>query len=195
MGSEGRKAMAKRLFLVIPAWVAVVAACSLAAGCQSPPHSQIKVSTGRVVLKTSDPLIVGQRTSVAGASAAVGFRVLTPRPSPAIARVDIAQVWVNSKLRQVALVLDNRKITVMMWPVQAARRNAVKYFRAFMAQNHASIYIGRVNGSPALVIRPRTDAGRSNPAWIEFYRHGIDINIYSASFGPKALLELAASMR
>ena len=185
---------AQRSLRIIRAFAAMAIVCAVAAACQA-EHSQIQASSGSVVSRGSDPLGVGRRMSVSDARAAVGFAVLMPRPSGAVARVHVTQAWVNSISRQVALVLDHGKITVMMWPVQAFHKNAVKYFREFIAQNHASIYIGRVNGSPVLVIRPHTDINRTNPAWVEFYRNGIDINIYSASYGSRALLQIAGSMR
>lgn len=142
-----------------------------------------------------DPLIQGQPASAASASAAVGFSVPTPTPSRAVSNVRLTQAWVNRQSREVALVLDGGKATVMMWPVAAANRNAVSYFKEFTAQNNARAWIGRINGSPALVIRQHTDADHANPAWVEFYRDGIDINIYSSSYSSSTLVELAATLK
>jgi hypothetical protein len=143
----------------------------------------------------ADPLVQGQRVPAATAGAAAGFPVPTPRPDLAGAGSRLSQAWVNRQARQVALVLDRGRATVMMWPVTAANRNPVSYFRAFLDQHAAKAYLGRVGGSPALVIRPRTDAGRANPAWVEFYRDGVDINIYSSSDSAAGLIRLGDAMR
>ena len=48
----------------------------------------------------------------------------------------------------------------------AAYRNALHDFRKFIAQNHVTAAIGRVQGQPALVITRHTDRCGSNPAWV-----------------------------
>jgi len=68
-------------------------------------------------------------------------------------------------------------------------------FKAFIAENNATAAMGQVNGQPALVIEPNTDAPRSNPAWVEFNRNGIDINVVSSSYGTDTLLAVADSMQ
>ena len=52
-----------------------------------------------------------------------------------------------------------------------------------------------MHGQPALVISPRTDGCDSNPAWVEFKRNGIDIDIHSSSYGTDTLLAVADSLR
>jgi hypothetical protein len=96
--------------------------------------------------------------------------------------------------RQVALVFDNGKVEITMAPAQY--RNPLRNFRAFIAENRVTAAIGQVNGQPALVITPKTDATtHSNPAYVEFDRNGIDINISSHTYGTGTLLAIASSMR
>lgn len=61
-------------------------------------------------------------------------------------------------------------------------------------QNHAAATIGHVHSHPALVISPRTDGCGSNPALVEFDHGGIDISIYSTSYGTQTLLSVADSL-
>jgi hypothetical protein len=139
----------------------------------------------------AQPLVNARQTTVAGAAAAAGFRV--PVPSHALAsRADLSHVWVNKQLRQVALVFAGGKITIMMWP--ASYRDPLASFRLFIAQNHASAAIRHVLGRPALVITPHTDVPRTNPAWVEFDRNGVDINLVSTNYDTAALLAIAASL-
>ena len=69
--------------------------------------------------------------------------------------------------------------------------NARTEFRRFIRENHAAAVIGHVHRHPALVITPRTDGCGSNPALVEFKHNGIDVNIYSASYGTQTLLSVA----
>jgi hypothetical protein len=153
-----------------------------------------KASTASTAASQADPLVRGRLVPAAAASAAAGFPVPTPRPDLAGGGFPVSQAWVNRPAGQVALVLDRGRATVMMWPVAPANRNAAGYFRAFLARHAANAYLGRVGDSPALIIRPHTDADRANPAWVEFYRDGVDINIYSTSDSAAGLVRLAGSM-
>ena len=76
-----------------------------------------------------------EKTTVAGAQAAVGYPV--PVPSTAAAsRANLTQVWVSNtryiprKDRQVALVFDKGKVDILMH--RATRQSALHYFHAFM---------------------------------------------------------------
>jgi hypothetical protein len=138
------------------------------------------------------PLVNGQATTVANAQAAAGFPV--PLPNTAVAsQGNLTQAWMDSTQQQVALVFDGGKLTIMMWP--ATYQNPTSEFQTFIAENNATAAIGQVNGQPALVIQPNTDAPRSNPAWVEFDRNGIDINVVSSSYGTDTLLTVANSMQ
>jgi hypothetical protein len=87
-------------------------------------------------------------------------------------------------------MLDGRKIMIMMWPVPADRKNAVASYKTMIKNHLGTERIGRVDGVPALIIDQHTVVNHSNPAWIEFYKNGIDVNVYSASFTTSALLKL-----
>jgi hypothetical protein len=72
--------------------------------------------------------------------------------------------------------------------------DALTDFRRFIVQSHVAAAIGPVHSHPALVITPRTDMCGSNPAWVEFDSGGIDISIYSTSYGTQTLLSVADSL-
>lgn len=100
-------------------------------------------------------------------------------PSTAAAGpASLTQVWVAPHNgRQVALVFDKGKVDILMQPT--TYKSALRYIRAFVAQknlNRATDAIGQVNGRPALVVWPDTDAyNHSNPAVVGFDRNGIFI--------------------
>lgn len=185
----------RRLPRVVAAVVALAVIGTVAAGCQGRPDSkgQARPSGSGVARTDSNPLGAGREVTLADVRKFAGFPVLTPGSIAGI-QTAVSKVWVNSKLHQVALGLDLGQITIMMWPVQPAHENALKYFRAFKQHNHASIDIGNINGAPVLIIKPHTDFYKTNPAWVEFYRDGVDVNIYSSSFGARSLLRVARSM-
>lgn len=72
--------------------------------------------------------------------------------------------------------------------------DAMRAFSRFVRENHASARLGSVDGHIALVIAARSDAKRSNPAWVEFDRNGVDVNVVSATHGTAALLVVAKSL-
>jgi len=80
-----------------------------------------------------------EKTTVAGAQAAVGYPV--PVPSTAAAsRANLTQVWVSNtryiprKDRQVALVFDKGKVDILMH--RATYQRALRYFHAFIAEKN-----------------------------------------------------------
>jgi hypothetical protein len=137
-----------------------------------------------------------EKTTVSGAQAAVGY--LVPVPSTAAAsRANLTQVWVNVPIgHQVALVFDNSKVEILMH--RATYQSALHYFRAFVAEKDknggVTAEIGQVNARPALVIQPGTDHSHSDPAVVSFWRDGIDVGIYSNTYGTDTLLAIAESM-
>jgi hypothetical protein len=144
---------------------------------------------------------IAEKTTVAGAGAKAGYPV--PVPSTAAAsRANLTQAWVNGNTipreeRQVALVFDNGKVQILMH--HSTYQSALRYFRAFVAEkdlNRVTAALGQVNGRPALVITPNTDAlTHSNPATVNFWRNGVLISIYSHTYGTDTLLAIASSMR
>jgi len=144
---------------------------------------------------------MAEKTTVAGAGAKAGYSVPVPS-DPAASRANLTQAWVNgntipSEERQVALVFDNGKVQILMH--RSTYQSALRYFRAFVAEkdlNRVTAALGQVNGRPALVITPDTDAlTHSNPATVNFWRNGILISIYSHTYGTDTLLAIASSMR
>jgi hypothetical protein len=137
------------------------------------------------------PLGGGKTTTLAGAQSVARLAVLTPDVRAARLS-NLTQVWVNNQ-RNVALVFAHGKVMITFWP--ATYSNARKEFERFIAQNHVTATIGNVHRHPALVITPHTDSCGSNPAWVEFKRAGIDINVYSSGYGTSTLLSVADSLR
>ena len=139
---------------------------------------------------------LAEKTTAAGAQAAAGFPV--PVPSDAAAsRANLTQAWVNKYNGEVALVFDKGKVDITM--ARATQQKDLRYFQAFVAQknkNRVTAAIEQVNGRPALVITPNTSAVcHCNPAVVEFDQNGIDVSIYSNTYGMGTLLAIANSMR
>jgi hypothetical protein len=109
--------------------------------------------------------------------------------------VQIAQTWVNARDRQVAFILARGKVTIMMWPVPDDRKDVIAYFTNIINDHLSKDHIGRVGSLPVLIVEQHSDVKHTNPAWIEFYKNGIDINIYSTSYPSTALLGLADALR
>jgi hypothetical protein len=103
----------------------------------------------------------------------------------------------SRKDRQAALVFDNGKVEILMH--RATYQSDLHYFNAFIAEKHknrVTAGIGQVNGQPALVITPNTDAyTHSNPAVVIFNRDSVHVGIYSNAYGTDTLLSIAESMR
>jgi len=139
---------------------------------------------------------LAEKTTAAGAQAAAGFSV--PVPSDAAAsQANLTQAWVNKYNGEVALVFDKGKVDITM--ARATQQKDLRYFQAFVAQrnkNRVTDAIEQVNGRPALVITPNTSVVcHCNPAVVEFDRNGIDVSIYSNTYGTGTLLAIADSMR
>lgn len=141
------------------------------------------------------PGLGAQNTTIAGAQVKAGFPVALPSTSAA-SMANLSQVWVNTH-GEVALVFDNGKVDITMH--RASYQSALSYFQAFVAEknlNKMSAEIGSVNGQPALVVTPNTDAyTQSNPAVVSFWRNGVFISVFSNAYGTNTLLALANSMR
>jgi hypothetical protein len=182
--------LSQGILLVVGAWVLVASiGLVLVAGKSG---SGTRPSGGHAPARSwAEPLIGAQKTTVAGAQAAVGFSVPTPYNSLAN-RTDLSQVWVNKQHGQVALVFDRGRVTIMMWP--ATYSNPRIEFQTYIRENRVTASIQKVNDMLALVISPHTDFYKSNPAWIEFDRDGTDVNVVSTIYGTHALMAIANSM-
>jgi hypothetical protein len=141
----------------------------------------------------SEPLIDGRKTTVAGAQEAAGYAIPLPHADTA-SNANLTQVWIDGK-REVALVYDSGKLTITMMP--AISKDPEKRFQAFIKQSKDVVKaaMARVNGQPALAISPNTDPYNANAAWIEFYRDGTDINVFSHHYGLATLLAVAESIK
>lgn len=159
-------------------------------GCGSARHAGFESTSGPGISLTKPYGPAGHRTSLHAAGAALGFAV--PQPDVRIAGPgNLTSVWVAKPTGQVALVYGSG-VTVMM--ARATYTNPRREFSKFLIENHAKEQLGSVDGDVALVIWPHSDAKRSNPAWVEFDRHGIDVNVVSATRQPPALLGVARSL-
>lgn len=132
----------------------------------------------------------GRKTTLAEAEEAVGYPVLLP-DTPAASRINMDGVWMNDATRTVGLVFAG-KITVLMRP--AICPDPAARFERFVVENNVIAEVNQVHGQPALVITPNTDAYESNPAWVEFYRDGISISVFSHHYGTATLLAAAESL-
>jgi hypothetical protein len=140
--------------------------------------------------RNGSPLGLSKATTITGAQDAAGFPVLIPHV-PAARLANLTRAWVDNR-GHVALVFASGKVTITLAP--ALYSDALTDFRRFIAQNHAAAIIGHVHRHPALLISPRTDSCGSNPAWVEFDHRGIDVDIYSSSYGTETLLSVADSL-
>lgn len=145
---------------------------------------------------------MAEKTTITGAQAAAGYPVPVPSTTAA-SRANLTQVWVSNtryippRWRRVALVFDKGKVDILMH--RATYQSDLRYFHAFIAEKNknsgVTAEIGRVNGRPALVIWPDTNAyTHSSPAVVIFNRNGVDVGIYSNTYGTDTLLAIAESM-
>jgi hypothetical protein len=169
--------------------VAVLSATISGCGTMRPVGAEPETVAGVSLARPYGP--AGHRTSLRAAETALGFSV--PQPDVRIAGPsNLTAVWIAKPTRQVALVYGSGDVTVMM--ARAPYTDPRSEFSRFLRENHAKEQLGSVDGNVALVIWPHSDANRSNPAWVEFDRHGIDVNVVSATRQPRALLAVARSL-
>jgi hypothetical protein len=137
------------------------------------------------------PLINGQVTTISGAASEAGYSIPIPTATAA-SQSNLTRVW-ESPNKDVALVFDGGKVTVLIRP--AVYTDPASWFNTIVAESPGKAAIGQVNGKPAVVIQPNSDPYGANPAWIEFYRNGLDVNVISASYGTGTLLSIADSIQ
>jgi hypothetical protein len=136
----------------------------------------------------AQPLVNERATTVLRAERQVGFRIFMPNSALA-SKHNLNKVWVNRQ-GQVALIFDGGKITVMMW--SATYVNPAHWFRYVVHEIGSDAVLGRVDRYPAVFVRPNSE--QSNPAWIEFYRDGADVNVVSTAYPVNRLLPVADSI-
>lgn len=144
------------------------------------------------------PFPGGYRATLAQAHSVVGFPVPVPHSYPAV-RHTLSGIWVSQDSQLVALLYGKGKIKILLerWPTTAnpITQSPEKWFRHeqnIMVKNSASI--GRVNGEPALIVRPNIGPCHTNPALVEFYRRGLEIDVSSTDYGTVELLKIAQSI-
>jgi hypothetical protein len=148
------------------------------------------------------PLTGAHRTTLTDAAAAAGFAVPMPDVTSPIQAgsgpagkisLTLSQVW-EAPGREIALVFNGGKVTMLVGP--ASYKNAGRAYRTMLAAVKVGrAEIGRVNGGPAFIAHPRTDYTKSNPALVEFYQKGLDINVLSTKLGVKTVLAIANSVQ
>lgn len=100
-------------------------------------------------------------------------------------------VWLSGQ--EVALTFNRGEVTVLAGP--ATYQDPEQAFRTDLAAIEAGrAAIGVVNKGPALIVQPRTDYTRSNPALVEFELDNLDIQVMSARLGTRVLLAIAGSI-
>jgi len=157
-----------------------------------PAHAGRAQSLGLAPTNWAQPLPGAVQTTAAGAQAAVGFPVPLPH-DPIASRGDLDHAWLVAG-QVIDLVFDGGQVTIIMQ--RATYTDPAKWFRIDFAEIKipGSAVLGQVNGQPAIIVRPRMDHDKSNPALVEFYRDGIDINVISTSLRTATLLRIADSM-
>lgn len=179
-----------------------LAACSSTAPA-APSHVPPRAVAGEPPVNWVQPLIGARRTTLAGAGAALGFVIPMPdvtspiRTSSASASqisLTLSRVKIQPLSREAELVFDHGKVTILIG--RATHKNAGAAFRTDLAAIKVGrAAIRRVNGQPAFVAWPRTDYTKSNPALVDFYLNGIDINVISTKLGTNMLLAIAGSIK
>jgi hypothetical protein len=76
-------------------------------------------------------------------------------------------------------------ITIMMWP--SAYTDPAAGMKNVLATTTAKASLVQIGGSPGIELYPNT-ANNANPAWVEFVRDGVDVNIYSSTKAVEALV-------
>ena len=116
-------------------------------------------------VSAATPLANAQQMSVARASSAIGFKVPVPATSIA-SQGNLTATWARADMRQVALVFDQGKLTIVIQP--AVYQDPSTDYQTFISENSAQASVSHVAGLPVLTITPNTDYYRTNPALVRF---------------------------
>jgi hypothetical protein len=191
------------LMIVVSGILTVVAlsACAVARPDVSAPGAVRRVVALGPDSNWVQPLHDAHRMSIFAARHAVGFAVPMPDVSSPILvasepasqiTLRLSQAWVGPG-RELALIFDLNKVTILVG--RAQYKNPAQEFRRELAAIHVGrAAIGRVRGGSALVIQPRTDYIRANPALVEFYLRGLDVEVLSTRLDTTTLLAIADSI-
>lgn len=160
-----------------------------------------KTFSGEPPVNWSQPLRNAHRVTLAVAGKALGFVIPMPAAGSLIRaggvppnqiRLTAGPVWVSGP--EVALTFNRGGVTILVG--HATYTNPGRTFRTELA----AIKVGRavirsVNDEPALIIQPRTDYAKSNPAFVEFDLHGLDIQVISTRLGTSLLRAIAETIK
>lgn len=134
------------------------------------------------------PFPGGRQVSMREALHTATYPVLVPDSADADP-TDLTKVWVDND-GDIGFQYSSN-ITVMMWP--SAYTDPAAGMQNVLATTTARASLIEVDGSPGISLFPRT-AANANPAWVEFVRAGVDINIYSSTRTVDDLVAVADSM-
>ncbi len=187
VGTWGRLGAAAAVSVALLATVATVVSSR---GRDQRARGSFLALPGHLALNTREPLVGAKKTTLAAAEVGADFVVPVPHSAVASTR-NLSAVWLGSA-RRVALVFSGGEVSMELAP--AAYRHPRQSFETFVSENTARASVQSLGGRPVLVIVPRTDPGRSNPAWVELDWNGVDVNIFSHHYGTRVLLRIAASL-
>jgi hypothetical protein len=135
----------------------------------------------------------GQKTDIDSLSKEISYVV--PLPESNLANPsNVSQVWVTPSSDAVALMF-RANLTILMWPNPYGDRNPADVFRESISNDPAKEYLTTINGHPALAVVPGTALYNDNPAYVEFVRSGIDINLMSDSMSETTLIDVAQTIQ
>ncbi len=151
-----------------------------------------EASSGGSLAEDESPVPNGVLTTVQMAKTDMQYPLSFPNTPDANAQT-LDAVWENKDLQQVALEYGSGKtITISMLPALYPDPHAELQDQVDLGISQASLT--KVNGAPTLVVQPDTDYYKTNPAWVRIISNGVDINIYSTSYGVDTLLDVANSL-
>jgi hypothetical protein len=178
-----------------------LAACSAAQPVKPERGSATKAMALEPSVDWSQPLRNAHRATLAKVGEGLGFAIPMPKvgsvirvsgAAPDRIRLTAGPVWVSGP--ETALTFNRGTVTVLVG--RATYKSPGRAFRTELAAIKVGrAAIGRVNSRPALIVQPRTDYTKSNPALVEFELHGLDINVISTRFGTNLLTAIAESIQ
>jgi hypothetical protein len=128
------------------------------------------------------------QVSLAQAVQSASYRVFVPN-SPQANSSNLQQVWIDNA-GDIGFVYTTN-ITVMMWP--SAYPDPSAGLQTVLQTTTAKASLIQVGNSPGIELYPDT-AANANPAWVEFVRAGVDVNISSSTQSVDDLVSVANSM-
>lgn len=176
------------LYVGLAVVIGVVAIAAV--GLHSASRSEERSGGGSLPWDTfgNDPFPYGRQVSFVQGVQAVSYPVFVPN-SPMANSGNMSQVYTDDD-GDLAFQYSS-DITVMMWP--SAYTDPVAGLQNVLATTQATAALVQIGDSPGIEIYPNT-AANANPAWVEFVRQGVDINLYSSTQSVDTLVAVANSM-